>query len=136
MSAVSELRKEKNMMASHPKIEVDPKLIETFHLMFDHFPECVQLAHKSFLVIAVNSVASIIGRDVGMICAKHGSPEAHKGCTAQKTVREHKATWKAIPATEAGKLGTVAFWLPIDGYPDFYLHFGVGVMKDYLTTQE
>jgi hypothetical protein len=117
------------------EIEIDDRLLESFHLMWDHFPECVQLAHKSFLVMAVNPAASIIGREVGMICAKHGPPAAHKGCTAQKTVREHKTTWKATPACEAGKLGTVTFWLPIDGYPDFYLHFGVGHSKDYLESQ-
>ena len=112
-------------------IQVDEKLLESFHLMWDHFPESVQLTHKSFLVLAVNPAAGAIGREVGMICAKHGPPEGHKGCKAQKTIREQKAAWKATPPVQDGKIGTVAFWLPIDGYPDYYLHFGVGYTKDY-----
>ena len=113
------------------EIQVDEKLLESFHLMWDHFPECVQLTHKSFRVLAVNPAASLIGREVGMICAKHGPPEAHKGCLAGAMFKEQKAMWKAVPPLQDGKVGTVAFWLPIDGYPDFYLHFGVGYMKDY-----
>ena len=113
------------------EIQVDEKLLESFHLMWDHFPECVQLAHKSFLVLAVNPAASLIGRKVGMICAKHGPPEAHKGCLAVAMFKKQKAMWKAAPPSEEGKLGKVAFWLPIEGYPDFYLHFGVGFQKDY-----
>ena len=53
-------------------IQVDQKLVEAFHLMFDHFPEGVQLAHKSKRVVAVNPACQAIGRTVGMICAKHG----------------------------------------------------------------
>ena len=31
------------------KIQVDERLLESFHLMWDHFPECVQLAPNPFL---------------------------------------------------------------------------------------
>lgn len=102
----------------------------------DHFPEAVQLAHKSFRVLAVNPAASLIGREVGMTCAKHGPPEAHAGCLAQSTLKKQKAMWKATPPAKEGKVGTVVFWLPIDGYPDFYLHFGMGFMKDYTLGNE
>ena len=118
------------------EIHVDEKLLESFHLMWDHFPECVQLTHKSFLVLAVNPAASLIGREVGMVCAKHGPPEAHKGCLAKSMLKKHKAMWKAVPPVQEGKMGTIAFWLPIDGYPDFYLHFGVGYMRDYTLPNE
>ncbi|MDR3175104.1 MAG: hypothetical protein LBU06_01010 [Desulfovibrio sp.] len=117
-------------------IRVDKRLLESFHLMWDHFPECVQLTDKSFLVLAVNPAAGAIGREAGMTCAKHGPSEGHKGCKAQKTIKEHRATWTAIPPAQEGKLGTVVFWLPIDGYPDYYLHFGVGSGKDYIETEE
>jgi hypothetical protein len=33
---------------------VDSKVIEEFHLIWDHFPEPVTLVHKSREVIAVN----------------------------------------------------------------------------------
>ena len=74
--------------------QVDEKLIEAFHLMFDHFPEGVQLAHKSKRIVALNAACKSLGRDVGMICAKHGPAEAHKGCLAHKTIKNHVASWK------------------------------------------
>ena len=112
-------------------IQVDEKLIEAFHLMFDHFPEGVQLAHKSKRVVAVNPACQFIGRTVGMICASHGPAEAHKGCLAHKTVKKHAASWKIGPQANPGGQSPVVFWLPIDGYPDYFIHFGVGYMKDY-----
>ena len=54
-------------------IQVDEKLIEAFHLMFDHFPEGVQLAHKSKRVVALNPACEAMGRKIGMICATHDS---------------------------------------------------------------
>jgi hypothetical protein len=114
------------------QIQPDEELVKSFHLMWDHFPECVQLAHNSYPVIAVNPAAAPIGREVGMICAKHGPPERHKGCKAQQAIKEGEATWAASPASQAGELGGVVFWLPIDGYPDYYLHFAVGYSKNYI----
>ena len=111
--------------------QVDEKLIEAFHLMFDHFPEGVQLAHKSKRVVALNAACKSLGREVGMICAKHGPAEAHKGCLAHKTIKNHVASWKKGTESGPGGQEPVVFWLPVDGYPDFYIHFGVGYMKDY-----
>ncbi len=117
-------------------VQVDEDLVKSFHLMWDHFPEVVQLTHKSFLVLAVNPAADRVGRKVGMICAKHGPPELHKGCKARQTVQQQKATWKATPPTQPGKIGSVTFWLPIEGYPDYYLHFAVGNTMDFTEPQE
>ena len=110
--------------------QVDEKLIEAFHLMFDHFPEGVQLAHKSKRIVALNAACKSIGRDVGMICAKHGPAEAHKGCLAHKTIKNHVASWKK--GAEPGPAGQepVVFWLRVDGYPEFFIHCGVGYMTD------
>ncbi|MDR3154622.1 MAG: hypothetical protein LBW85_10230 [Deltaproteobacteria bacterium] len=116
-------------------IHVDECLLKSFHLMWDHFPECVQLSHKSYQVVAVNPAAGAIGREVGMLCAKHGPTEAHRGCLAQKTLKHQMTTWAAAPPAQPGKVGSVTFWLPIDGYPDFFLHFAVGYVQDYTVPQ-
>lgn len=117
-------------------IQVDEKLIEAFHLMFDHFPEGVQLAHKSKRVVAVNPACQAMGRTIGMICATHGPAEAHKGCLAHKTIKNHAAAWvKGVQPSPGGQV-PVVFWLPVDGYPDFFIHFGVGYMKDFTTAPE
>lgn len=61
------------------ELQVDEALIRAFHLMYDHFPEPAQLTHKSKQIVALNPACKAIGREVGMICIKHGPPEAHAG---------------------------------------------------------
>ena len=92
--------------------QVDEKLIEAFHLMFDHFPEGVQLAHKSKRVVALNAACKSLGREVGMICAQHGAPEAHKGCLAAQAVKEGQAKWRTAEPAGPGGRKAVVFWLP------------------------
>lgn len=115
-------------------VEVDEKLLEAFHLMYDHFPEPVMLSHKSRLVMAANPVCVKMGRKPGMICAKLGTGLIHKGCQAAKTVAEHKAVYKMAGARNAWGEDFISFWLPIDGYPDFYVHFAVGSTVNYKDT--
>lgn len=107
-------------------IAVDEKLIEAFHLMYDHYPEAAQLAHKSKRIVALNPACEAIGRQVGMICAKHGPPEAHKGCLANKAIKEHAAMRTTPTAPVPGQPQYCVFWLPVDGYPDYYIHFSAG----------
>ena len=117
------------------EIKADEKLIEAFHLMFDHYPEPVQLAHKSKRIMALNPASRTIGREVGMICAQHGTPEAHKGCLAVQAVKEGQAKWRTAEPAGPGGRQAVVFWLPVTGFPDFYIHFSAGMSKDYAATQ-
>lgn len=103
-------------------------LIDAFHLMWDHFPEPVQLANKKYEVVAVNPACALMGRVPGMVCIKHGPPEAHKGCLAQQAIKEHQA--KYVRNDSAGKEKLI-YWLPIDGYPDHYIHFGTRTLVNY-----
>jgi hypothetical protein len=118
------------------EIQVDEKLVEAFHLMFDHFPEAAQLAHKSKQIVALNPACEAMGREVGMICARHGPPEAHQGCLAHKAVKNHKAVWKRGSRVIPDGREPVVFWLPIDGYPDFYIHYAVGYTNTYAIPPE
>jgi hypothetical protein len=109
---------------------IDSKVIEAFHLMWDHFPEPATLVHKTREVIAVNPACQSIGRVQGMNCAKHGAPEAHRGCLANQALATQESVFKK------GKFGEkeiITYWLPIDGYPEYFIHFGVGVTIDYDT---
>ena len=119
------------MSNSGPSTEIDPKLIEAFHLMFDHFPEPATRVHKSRRVMAANPACKLIGREAGMICAKQGSTEAHRGCLAGETIKSHEARFRRISRLMPEKKDFTAFWLPIDGHPDFYIHFAVGATRDY-----
>jgi hypothetical protein len=120
-------------MLDHP---LPQEVVAAFHLMFDHFPEGAQLTHKSKQIVALNPACKAIGREVGMICAKHGPPEAHTGCLANKAVKDQKTTWATGPKRIPDGQEPVAFWLPVDGHPNFYLHFGVGYRKNYASPPE
>jgi hypothetical protein len=116
-------------------IAVDEHLLKAFHLMFDHFPECVHLIHKSRQIAALNPAGQAIGREAGMICAQQGPAENHRGCLAARTLQTGKASWIQKDSPLSGQK-FVNFWLPLDGYPDFYLHFAVGMRKDYSLAPE
>lgn len=109
--------------------EHDPgrsQLIQAFHLMWDHLPAPCSLVNKGKEVIAVNPAAKAFGREVGMICSKHGPPELHKGCLAAKALSSHET--QQIYSERDGKKFTV-FWMPIDGYDEYYIHFAVAAAE-------
>ena len=108
------------------EITVDPKLVEAFHLMFDCYPEAAQLTHKSKKIVALNPACEAFGRQVGMICIKHGSPESHKGCLANKAIKEQIYKRNLHLAEIPAKREYSVFWLPVPGHPDFYIHFSAG----------
>lgn len=103
-------------------------VIAAFHLMWGNFPEPASLVHKSREVVAINKAHEKLGLlKPGMNCAKIGSPEMHKGCLAGRALSSREAAYRSMrPGKDA-----VAFWLPLDGHPEFYVHFGVGTFIDY-----
>ena len=103
-------------------------LVKAFHLMWGNFPEPATLVHKSREVIAVNAACQIIGRVAGMNCAKHGAPEAHRGCLANQALSTQQPAFRK---SNSGEKEVIAYWLPVDGYPELFIHFGVGVTIDY-----
>lgn len=110
--------KRDSTMANPP--DVDPKLIEAFHLMWGRYPAPASLVHKSKWIVAVNQSCRQGGREPGMICATWNRPEIHRGCLAARTLREQTPLSKLV---RIGDVGFKVYWLPIDGYPDFYVHF-------------
>ncbi len=54
----------------------------------------------------------------GMNCAKVGSPEAHKGCLANKALAGGEAVFGPLPLPGRD---AVSFLIPLDGYHDFTL---------------
>ena len=71
------------------KIMPDQKLLDAFHLMYDKFPEAVQLTHKSKTVVAVNPIMEK-HRPVGTICANEGG-KPHIGCLENKALKENES---------------------------------------------
>lgn len=102
---------------------VDQDVIEAFHLMWDNFPESVMLLNKEREIIASNKAGQDLGRIPGMKCSSIQPLASHQGCKANEALRTHEYTYRK----RKGNLGdVVSFWLPIDGYPDYLIHFSVG----------
>lgn len=101
-----------------------PDVIKAFHLMWDGYPGVATLVHKSREIIAANPTAASIGRKPGEICIKLGKPEEHAGCLAGECLREQKG--KSIKKL-VGSSERVLLWVPLEGYPEYYLHFSVVV---------
>ncbi len=104
-------------------------VIEAFHLMWGNFPEPASLVHKSREVMAVNKAHRVLGRLApGMNCARTGSPEAHKGCLGNQALASGQAAYST--GVYNGK-EIIAYWLPLDGHPEYFIHFGVGTTIEY-----
>ena len=95
------------------------EVIKAFHLMWDNYPESAML---------INKVAPSTGRIEGNKCALVEPLEQHKGCRAEEAWKNGEASYRK----KVGKLGdVVSFWIPVDGYPDYLVHFSVGSIQKY-----
>jgi len=115
--------------------QMEAQLAEAFHLMFDNFPEGVQLTHKSKRIVALNDAMRARGREVGMICATHGPADSHRGCLANKALQEQGPRWRRAEAKPNG-FKPIVYWIPLPGHSDYFLHFAVGSQVDYTVAQE
>ena len=101
-------------------VTADPKLVEAFMLMWGSYPGPASLVHKSKTIIAVNEACRKGGREVGMICSQWASLDNHRGCQANRTLQEQQPLHKEV-RRDQGVFRV--YWLPLPGYPDFYVHF-------------
>ncbi len=102
------------------QIEINPKLLEAFELMWGAYPGPASLVHRSKTIMAANAVCQAGGRTPGMKCSAWVSPDNHRGCQAERTLREQIPCYKEV-RKENGVWRV--YWLPIPGHPDFYIHF-------------
>ena len=101
-------------------IQADPELTEAFSLMWGTYQGPASLVHKSKTIMAVNRACLEGGRKPGMICAQWDSPDKHRGCLANRALKEQIPLHKEIRRDNG--ISRV-YWLPVPGYPDFYIHF-------------
>ncbi len=104
--------------------DLPASVIEAFHLMWGNYPDPASLVHKSRMVAAVNKAHEKLGvLKPGMNCARLGAPEAHRGCKAEQALASGEAAYAYMMKDGRERL---AFWLPLDGCPEYYVHFSVG----------
>ena len=106
----------------------DEKVIEAFQMMWGNFPDPVMLVHKSREILAVNTACSKAGGVPGIKCSSIGGPERHKGCQANRALASQQAVF--CKGESDGK-SIIGYWIPVEGYPEIYVHLGVGTMIDY-----
>ncbi len=107
---------------------IDAKVIEAFELMWGSFPEPVMLIDQSREILAINDACRDAGGVPGVKCSALGSPDSHKGCLANAALVFQRAQYSK---NSIGGRDVIAFWMPVDGYPDIYVHFCVGATIDY-----
>ena len=99
------------------EINENDKIILAFHLMWDSFPGSARLINSRHIIIASNKTAEENGFTEGVICARVGSPESHKGCMANHTLKTRTAQ------TDRKLDDRIRGWLPLEGYDDLFVHF-------------
>ena len=109
------------------KRPLPPEVIAAFHAMWDNFPEPVSLVHKSREVIALNKAHYL---KPGIYCAKTGKNGPHMRCQANKALAEKQAIG-VISHDPASKRTTIIYWVPLEEYPDYFIHFSVRLAIDY-----
>jgi hypothetical protein len=68
-----------------------------------------------------------------MKCNTLGDPKCHAGCLAQKALTAKQPEYRY---SKNGDWERIGFWIPLEDYPDFFLHFTVGFTIDYKIKQE
>ncbi len=104
------------------------ELVRAFQLMWGHYPEPAQLAYKDREIIALNAASESVGQVKGKKCSSCGTPEVHKGCLANQAISTQQPVFKK---NNYGDREVVAYWMPVDGYPDLFVHFSIGAIIDY-----
>lgn len=106
----------------------DSKVVEAFQLMWGNFPDPALLIHKNREIIALNEACRVAGYVEGTKCSSYGGPEAHKHCLANRALETQQP---AFVKRKKGERDIITYWLPLDGYPDLFVHFIIGARIDY-----
>ena len=99
-------------------------LIASFHRTWDAFPGIARLIDRQHRILASNPMAEKAGFIVGAMCAKIGEPASHRGCKMGKMFETGKSqTDQVLP-------GRIRGWFPVEGFPDFCIHFGLPILEE------
>ncbi len=106
----------------------DSELVSAFHAMWDNFPEPVMLTQRSREIIAVNKAAEKAGLTPGIKCSSIGKPEDHKGCLCNRALDSGQA---AAVVYEGAFGKAFGYWIPVEGRPEWIIHFSAGISDIY-----
>jgi hypothetical protein len=112
------------MKLVHP---LPQSVIDSFHAMWDNFPEPVSLVHESREVIAVNKLHH---HEPGVCCARTGRNGPHAACRANLALKTREAVILTAHSATEGK-EQIIYWIPLDEHPDYFIHLSVRIKIDY-----
>ncbi len=99
--------------------------LSAFHSMWDLFPEPVMLLHRNRTILATNDLGRRFGIPVGGRCHQL-NPDAGDLHCRQCRANEALRTGQAVTSpSEKNGMPLTAFWIPVQGEADLYIHFGI-----------
>lgn len=110
------------------KVEIGEEIRKNFHLFWDNFPFPVMLVYKDRTIIEANKAGEAIGCPVGTRCSDIGEKKFHANCKANNALRE-QAGIREVAYIEHMGLVMDSYWVPLAGYEDIYVHFGVDITE-------
>lgn len=111
-------------MLKHP---LPQEVIDSFHVMWDNYPEAASIVHKSKEVQAVNKAHFL---KPGLICARMGIHGPHVGCLAHKALSTREPVVVTHHSNDE-ECEMVTYWIPLDGHPDYFIHVSTRFTIDY-----
>lgn len=109
--------------------EIKPEVISAFNMMWGLHPGPVMLVHVSRKIMAVNEAANKLGIAAGIFCySLSGNSKVCPVCFANKALKQGQGIRNSayVPAKKAFM---DAFWIPIAGEQDLYIHFGNNISE-------
>lgn len=107
-------------------------LICAFEAMWGKYPEPVRLINNKFMIVGVNEAYKNLGGTTGVRCNTLLTPEFHKGCKAMKSLKTQE-TQTIVSKDDKSEWTT--YWIPVQGYPEYFIHFTNG-LSSYLESMK
>lgn len=103
------------------------EVIKAFHLMWDNYPESAMLIDKSVILLLPIKSHPVQDAQRATSVLQLSRQNSTRAAGQKKRGRMVKPV-----IVKVGKLGdVVSFWIPVDGYPDYLVHFSVGSIQKY-----
>lgn len=107
-------------------MEISDEIRRNFHLFWDNFPFPVMLVHKDRTIIEANKAGEEMGCPVGDRCVNIGEKSQHARCKANVALSEQTGVHEVGYYEHLG-LVKDAYWVPLAGEEDLYLHFAIDI---------
>ncbi len=108
--------------------EISNELRQNFHINWDNFPFPVMLIQKDRMILAINKTAQEMGVPEGTQCFNLADGSVCKGCQAEQALKE-QSTKRKVGYHAPLKKVIDAYWVPLAGQDNLYLHFNIDITE-------